>query len=384
MSWWHIFTREIKQMFITDRRRAIFLFGASLAYLFLFSLLYGTHTVKAIPLVIYDQDQTQFSRSLIQAFDDSERFQIVSYVTTQDDMENALHEKEAYAALDIPQKFTQDAKSAHSSTVLLLADGSNIIITNTITSAAQEIIAAFSRETGARLTEINNVQLPSMAFNKAGPIDLRLRVLNNPTQSYLSFFVLGLSMAAFQQGIFLAVGASILSEYQNPDELKNAHPLSIMTGKLFPYWISASLAFFITVIAAIYFFEIPGKASMISLFFLSAAFIFAAIGFSAFIASICNNELTFTRISIAYTVPAFVLSGYTWPQEAMDTVGKIISYTFPLSYFSNTFRELMIAGYSPVLYRNIFILFLFGFVFTSIAMLCYIRRTKQIHSVPNC
>lgn len=384
MSWWHIFTREIKQMFITDRRRAIFLFGASLAYLILFGLLYGTHTVKAIPLVIYDEDQTQFSRSLIQAFDDSERFQIVSYVTTQDEMENELREKEAYAALDIPQKFTQDTKSAHSSTVLLLADGSNIIITNTITSSAQEIIAAFSRETGTRLTEINNGQLPSMAFNRAGPIDFHLRVLNNPTQSYLSFFVLGLSMAAFQQGIFLAVGASILSEYQNPAELKNAHPLGIMTGKLFPYWISASLAFFITVIVAIYFFEIPGKASMISLFFLSAAFIFAAIGFSAFIASICNNELTFTRISIAYTVPAFVLSGYTWPQEAMDTVGKIISYTFPLSYFSNTFRELMIAGYSPVLYRNIFILFLFGLVLTSIAMLCYIRRTKQIYSAPNC
>ncbi len=384
MSWRHIFTREIKQMFITDRRRAIFLFGASLAYLILFSLLYGTHTVKAIPLVIYDEDQTQFSRSLIQAFDDSERFQIVSYVATQDEMEYELREKEAYAALDIPQKFTQDAKSAHSSTVLLLADGSNIIITNTITSSAQEIMAAFSRETGTRLTEINNGQLPSMAFNRAGPIDFRLRVLNNPTQSYLSFFVLGLSMAAFQQGIFLAVGASILSEYQNPGELKNARPLDIMTGKLFPYWISASLAFFITVIVAIYFFEIPGKASMISLLFLSAAFIFAAIGFSAFIASICNNELTFTRISIAYTVPAFVLSGYTWPQEAMDTVGKIISYTFPLSYFSNTFRELMIAGYSPVLYRNIFILFLFGLVLTSIAMLCYIRRTKQIYSAPNC
>jgi ABC-2 type transport system permease protein len=383
MNWWHILKREIRHMFITDRRRAIFLFGASLAYLTLFSLLYGTHTVKAVPLVIYDEDQTQFSRSLIQAFDDSERFQIVGYVTTQDDMENALHEKEAYAAVHIPKKFAQDAKSVRSSTVLLIADGANIIITNTVTSSAQEIIATFTKETGAGLTEINNGQLPSMSLNETGPIDFRLRVLNNPTQSYLSFFVLGLSMAAFQQGIFLAVGASILSEYQNPSELKNAHPLGIMAGKLFPYWISATIAFFLTVIAAIYFFEIPGKTSMISLFFLSTTFIFAAIGFSAFIASICNNELTFTRISIAYTVPAFVLSGYTWPQEAMDTIGKTISYTFPLSYFSNTFRELMIAGYSPFLYRNSFILFLFGLVFTSFAMVCYIRRIKQIHRTAN-
>jgi ABC-2 type transport system permease protein len=383
MNWWHILKREIRHMFITDRRRAIFLFGASLAYLILFSLLYGTHTVKAVPLVIYDEDQTQFSRSLIQAFDDSERFQIIDYVTTQDDMEKVLHEKEAYAAVHIPKKFAQDAKSVRSSTVLLIADGANIIITNTVTSSAQEIIATFAKETGARLTEMNNGQLPSTAANTIGPIDFRLRVLNNPTQSYLSFFVLGLSMAAFQQGIFLAVGASILSEYQNPDKLKNAHPLSIITGKLFPYWFAATIAFFLTETAAVHFFEIPGKASMISLFFLSTTFIFAAIGFSAFIASLCNNELTFTRISIAYTVPAFVLSGYTWPQEAMDTIGKTISYTFPLSFFSNTFRELMIAGYSPYLYRNSLILLLFGLVFTLFAMVCYIRKIKQIHRTAN-
>jgi ABC-2 type transport system permease protein len=379
MNWWHILKREIRQMFITDRRRAIFLFGASLAYLILFSLLYGTHTIKAVPLVIYDEDQTQFSRSLIQAFDDSERFQIVAYVTTQDDMENVLREKEAYAAVHIPIKFAQDTKSGRSSTVLLMADGENILIANTVTTASQEIIAAFAKETGAKLTETNNGQLPSMALHKTGPIDFRLRVLNNPTQSYLSFFVMGLCMAAFQQGVLLAVGASIMNEYQNPGELENAHPLGIMAGKLFPYWISGTLAFFITVIVAIHLFQIPGKASLASLFFLSAAFLFAAVSFSAFIASLCNNELTFTRISIAYTVPAFVLSGYTWPQEAMDTVGKTISYIFPLSYFSNTVRELMIAGYSPFLYRNSLILLLTGAALTGIATVCYIRRLKQFH-----
>ncbi|AIF50978.1 ABC transporter permease [Pelosinus sp. UFO1] len=383
MNWWHIFKREIRQMFFTDRRRAIFLFGASLAYLILFSLLYGTHTVKAVPLVIYDEDQTQFSRLLIQAFDDSERFQIIGYVTTQDDMEDVLHEKEAYAAIHIPEKFAQEAKSGRSSTVLLMADGANIIITSTVTGAAQEIIASFSKEVGARLSETNAGQLPPMALDKTSPIDLRLRVLNNPTQSYLSFFVLGLSMASFQQGVFLAIGASLLSEYQTPGDLKNAHPLHILIGKLLPYWILATLAFFITIIIAIDLFGIPGKASFTSLLLLSANFIFAAIGFSAFIASICNNELTFTRISIAYTVPAFILSGYTWPQEAMDTIGKTLSYALPLTYFSNTVRELMVAGYSPFLYHNSFILFLFGLVFTSIATLCYIRKIKQIHNTAN-
>lgn len=380
MNWLAIFKREIRHMFISDRRRAIFIFGASLAYLMLFSLLYGTHTVKYVPLVIYDEDQTQFSRSLIQAFDDSERFNIIAAITTQDEMEYLLREKAAYAAIHIPKNFTRDVKFGRSSTVLLLADGGNIIITNTITNAAQEILANFSTETGAKLTEIGSGQLPTKAQKQTTPIEFRLRVLNNPTQSYLSFFVIGLAMASFQQGIFLAVGASIISEYEHPTDLTNCPNLSIIVGKLVPYLLSATLAFFITIITAIYAFAIPFKGSLTSLLLLAGAFIFAAIGFSTFIASLCDKELTFTRLSIAYTIPAFVLSGYTWPQEAMDIIGKTISYTFPLSYFSNTLRELMIAGYSPALYINTCILLLMGILFTSMGSIYYIKKLKGLQS----
>lgn len=380
MNWRQIFRRELYQMFITDRERVVFIFLASLAYLILFSLLYGTHTIKAVPVVIYDEDQTQFSRTLIQAFADSEKLQIISYVTSQEIMEQALKEKEAYAAVHIPQKFTQNVKSGYSSTVLVMTNGSNILIANTVTTAAQEIISAFSRKTSSRLVEITSSQMPAIAENKASPVDFRLRVLNNPTQSYLYYFVLGLSLAAFQQGIFQAVGASLQSEYQNPDELKSAHPLSIIAGKLLPYWLSAIMAFFITIAAAICLFEIPGKASLLSLLLLASAFILAAVSFSAFLAAICDSDLTFARISIAYTVPSFVLSGYTWPQQAMDTLGKTLSYTFPLSYFSNTVRELMIAGYSPDLWKHSGILLLMGILLTGMTTICYrhkLRNCKQ-------
>jgi ABC-2 type transport system permease protein len=379
MNLGYVLKREIRDIFITDPRRALFLLGASLAYLILFSILYSTHTVNTVPLVIYDEDQTQFSRLLIQALDDSERFQIISYVTSQDDMEHVLHEKEAYAAVHIPKKFNQDAKFGRSSTLLLMVDGSNIIITNTVTNAVQEIVATFAKETAAKLVEINNGQMPNIAINTVGPIDFRLRVLNNPTQSYISFFVIGLALAAFQQGIFLSVGAGIQSEYQKSTDWKNVHPLAIMAGKLLPYFFLALIAFFLTIIVGVKLMALPCKTSITTLFLLSAAFVLAAVGFSALLASICNNELTFTRISIAYTVPAFVFSGYTWPQEAMDTLGKTISYTFPLSYVSNTVRELMVAGYSPVVYRNSLILFLIGIALTAMATVCYIRRLKHLN-----
>lgn len=378
MKVWLFLKQEIWKIFITDRRRAIFILGAPLAYLFLFSLLYNTSTINAVPVVIYDEDQTQLSYSLIQIVDDSERFKIVNYAISQDEMESALHEKEAFAAIHIPKNFAKDAKLGHSATVLLMVNGSNIIITNTITNSVQEMISGFNKETAKKLLEAKSGQMPYFASNKVGAIDFRLRVLNNPTQSYLYFFVIGLALAAFQQGVFLAVGASILSD-RNSEMIKNANPFIMIITKLLPYYILALFAFFITIFFAVHLFKLPCKAPLSSLFLLSSAFTSAAVGLSAFLASICKSELTFTRISIIYTVPAFVFSGYTWPQAAMDTFSQVISYAFPLTYVSNTVRELMLAGYSPVLYQNSFILFLFGIILTIIAILCYIHSLKHVN-----
>lgn len=378
MNWRSLLNREMRQIFITDPRRAIFILGASLAYLVLFSILYSTSSVNSVPLVIYDEDQTQFSRLMIQALNDSERFQIVNYALSQDEMEHALHEKKAYAAIHIPFKFARDAKLGHSASVLLMVNGSNIIITNTVTNAAQEVISAFSQATAANILEAKSAQMPYLAANKAGAIDLRLRVLNNPTQSYLSFFVIGLAMAALQQGIFLAVGASIRS-VDHLAELKDSNPLLVIFTKLLSYYVLAFIAFLVTLLVAVKLVGLPCRAPLYQLFLLAAAFILAAIGFSAFLASLCRTELTFTRISIAYTVPAFVLSGYTWPQEAMDAFTQLLSYFFPLTYVSNSVRELMIAGSSPVLYRNAFVLFAAGAILTGLAMRYYIQRLKGIN-----
>ena len=189
MSLWPLLKRELHQMFITERKRAVFLFGASLAYLLLFSLLYGSNTIKEVPIVICDEDQTQFSRTLLQTFADSERFRIVSQVSRQEDLEFLLHEKTVFAALHIPEKFTQNAKSGHTSPILLLTDGANILIANTVTTTAQEIITSFAKDTGTRFNEATLSQLPDSALHKSAPVELRLRVLNNPTQSYCNFVI---------------------------------------------------------------------------------------------------------------------------------------------------------------------------------------------------
>ena len=378
MNIWQIFKREVHYIFVKDRRRANFIFGASIAYLLIFGLLYGPQVVTNVPLVIYDEDQSQLSRSLVQAFADSERFQIISQPASQEEIEYLLHEQIAYAAIHIPHDFSQNVTAGRSSPVLLIASGLNLVITNTITTATQEILLTFNQEVSTKLGEQVGLS-PILAQNKTAPLQIALRVLNNPTLSYLNFFVIGLAMAAFQQGIFLSVGASIISEYHNLRELAEVHPMQVMIGKLLPYFLFASLSFFLTLLIASKVFDIPCKGDLFSLFCLAMAFTLTAIGFSSLIASFCTSEITFTKLSLTYSIPAFTLSGYIWPLASMDGMSQIFAYTFPLFYFSDAVREIMLAGYSPALYHNILILLLLGLTLISLSTFVYTRKRQGIH-----
>lgn len=378
MNWKEIFLRELRYIFVLDRRRAIFILGASLAYLFLFSALYSTHTINHIPFAVFDEDQTALSRQLVQGLDDSERTYITSYAASQEELEAALREKKVYAGLYIPQDFAKHVKMGDSANVLLMLNGSNIMITNFASGAVQEVVKGLSSQTAAKLAESTNGQLPYSAENKTTPISFTLRVLNNPTQSYLVFFVIGLAIAAFQQGIFLAVGAAVQADKHLFPPCTRATALTLVCVKLLPYFFLSITAFFLTIFTAVHVIGIPCVIPLSHLLLPSIAFSFAAIGFSALLAAVCRDEVAFTRISIFYTVPAFILSSYTWPIEAMDPAIQSLPYVFPLFYVSNTVRDLLLSGYSPSLYQNSFVLFSMGFACILLAALyCRLYADKQ-------
>lgn len=371
-----IIQRELRQLFITDRRRASFLFGASLAYLLLFGLLYAPHVINQIPLVILDEDQTQFSRTLTQAFADSEKFRVVAQATTLDELEHLIDERQAYAAIHIPRDLSREVKAGRSAVVPLLIDGSNIVITNSVSSTAQEIMWNFMKQSGTSLMEGRGL-LPQLAESRVSPVSLVFRILHNPTLSYQAFFVIGLAVAALQQGIFLSIGASILGE-KNSQDLSGLPASRWLTGKLLPYGIAATIAFGLTISVAVHVLDLPLKGSLTSLLLLAASFIFTAIGFSTTIALLCDTEATLTRLSVIYTVPCFVLSGYTWPLEAMDNVSQLLSTLFPYTFMATTIRELMIAGHSPALAANIGKLLFTGVICYGLASWLY-RRQSNTH-----
>ena len=367
--------RELMNAFVQDVRRAIFLFGAAAAYLILFGILYYPGVVKDIPTVICDESHTAYSRALTKHFTDTDSFSVVRGVSDEEEARQMMREKQAYTAIIIPQDFARQILTGQSSQVLVMMNGANIITTNISSTAASDVINAFNDRVAARQAALRTSGDEGMLSRRISPIHTSLRVLNNPTQSYMMFFMLGLAMAAMQQGIFLAIGAAVQGDIRDIS-LKQTSPWKVLAVKLGVYWVLSILSFSLICFLA-YILGIPDRASVSSLFALSGTFSFTALSLGLMGASLFHNELQYVRASVMYTVPAFIFGGYTWPMEAMDPVTQAAASLFPMAWLSNAIRELFLSGHFARLEQNICVLFIMGMVFLVIGSVLYCRRMKD-------
>lgn len=366
--------RELANAFLHDARRAIFLFGAATAYLILFGILYYPGVVKEIPTVVCDEEHTAYSRLLTRQVDDDERLGLVRVVADEGEARDMLRRKEVYAAVIIPADFSHDILNGRSAKVLFMLNGANIITTNIATTAGNDIVNTFNTRFAARQAALRTSGDEQMLKKRILPVETTLRVLNNPTQSYMMFFVTGLAMAAMQQGFFLAIGAAVQGDFKDTEGLKGAPKAAVLVVKVAVYWLLSVLSFALVCVIS-YGLGIPDRASVMALLTLASAFSFAAVSLGLFASSLFHNELQFVRASIMYTVPAFIFGGYTWPLEAMDPVTQVVAQAFPMAWMSNAVRELFLSGHLATLSYNLTVM---GVIFLSLGSWIFLHKIDGV------
>ena len=375
----HLIKRELFFLFKADKRRAVFLILAASAYLIFFSILYQQGSVTEIPTIVLDQNNSALSRKIVQCIDDSDTFHVVDMPLNLEEFQHKMSHGKELAGFIIPTDFNKEAESGRSTQILLVVEGSNLLITSSSSIGAMEILQTFSKEKGIHLLE-KNVSLASLeATQKVEPVSFSYRVLGNQTRNYMYYLVLGLFLAAFQQGLFIGIGASFLYKFQGiaAKELE-LNWLMRYVAKISPYLILGICGYGLAIFLSYFVFHFPFNNALYEMLTLGAAFAFAIINIGGVIANLVRNELTYNRICIAYVVPAFILSGCTWPVEGMVKPIQKLSSLSPLTYMATTFRELFLNGHSSHWQQNTFILCFIGLAAFFFAAYLYNRRIKMI------
>lgn len=379
MTWWQIAYCEIRS--IIDKRPKLLLsmFVIPIFYLLLFGNLFSGNSIDHIPLVICDESQTYLSRQLTQRFEDSDRFSLIAYVDSEEELEAYLYKKKAMVGIGIPQNFNRDVKTGVTSQVLIDVDGTNLMATNIAMIAAEEVLEGLSKQVAVKLLENQTGVLLQAAIHKIVPVELRTRLLHNPTLDYQLFFLFGLLMTSFQMSLFIPNAISMLIEYKSGQYL-SCSPFHVVLGKILPFFLTGTCAYGVLLTIEVHVFHLPAKGNVFELFLLGSGFVFAMTALSSLIISFFSNLLLFYRMAIASSVPIFILSGFTWPLKAMPFLIQKIAALLPFTYLGDNLRSLMLAGQAPHLYQDIAVLYTYGTVMLGVSIYRYkkIRALKQV------
>ncbi|MEK8129324.1 ABC transporter permease [Paenibacillus filicis] len=368
-----VIAAEWKEIF-RDRRLFLILFFVPVMYLFLFGSLYTSHKVTKMTTIVMDQDQSPLSRQMVQAFDESETFQVTMEAHSEQEVEQAISSGKARVGIFIPSRFEASLKQGHTLPLMTWVDGSNMLYSNSATKGANEVITTFSMGLSAKKLQLQQGLQDEQVANVLSPIPFRYRVLYNPTFNYSDFMMYGLLGAILQQVLFLGISLTVTREKDRGTwgvfAAWRKDPWKIAYAKTVPYFIINVFNTTVAMLIASYAFKAPLMGSLLAGLAVVLAFTFAVCGIGYLISLFSSNQLGATQTAMLIAVPSFLLSGFTWPFEAMPKALQVLGHLLPLTYFLDGMRSVFVkAGdYSSITY-DCLALGMMGLVTFFIAML---------------
>ncbi|HHW36495.1 MAG TPA: ABC transporter permease [Bacillales bacterium] len=359
----HIINEEWRNIF-SDKRLFAVLFLIPILYTAMFGYLYSDHRVAEMDTVIVDQDHSQLSQKIVQAFDETESFNVIQLLNSEAEIQPLLEAGKAKVAIVIPNNMFNKVLRGEEAPILTMIDGSNMLISNAATKAANEVIANFNFGTAAKKlaqNEFNSEQI-QLTFQS---IPFRTRVLYNGTFNYSTFLVYGLMGVALQQVLLLGLSLTVTRDKEkgNWNRFKEWRecPWRIAYAKSAPYFLIGIFNFITTFLVAIYGFGLPSNGSLFSAMGLAVSFTFALLGIGYLSSLFSANQVGATQITMLIAVPSFLLSGFTWPFEAMPKLISVIGHLLPLTYFVDGVRNIFIKGVGfELIWKDCLILLLMG------------------------
>lgn len=139
----------------------------------------------------------------------------------------------------------------------------------------------------------------------------------------------------------------------------------LVAGKVIPYFILGMLSMTICVAVSVIGYGLPLRGSWLLLGFVSALFLFCALGFGLLVSTLCKSQLIASQVAItAGFLPAYILSGFLFEISSMPHWIQVLTNFIPAKYFVQCLQTLFLVGNVwELLIRNMIPMFLIGLFF---------------------
>jgi len=307
-----------------DRRTLVLLILMPMMQLMIYG--YGINTdVKHLSTYVYDQDQTYLSRRLVDAFSESEYFDVKVKTTSLEQAYKALDKGLAQSVLIIPPHFTGDLLKKKGAQVQMIIDGTDSTPATVALNSSQAIINAFMQEQGL---------IPVQVL----PIDFRPRLWYNPDLKSTYFMLPGLVGLVLQFLVPMITATAIVREKErgNIEQLlvTPIKPYQLILGKIIPY-IFIGIFIASSVVAVMhYLFVVPIHGSVITLFFMTLIFLIVCLGIGLWASTVADNQQQASQLVMFFAMPSILLSGFIFPPGCHAHVGARYQLFYSHDLFS--------------------------------------------------
>ena len=336
----YIIQKEFKQIFRNKGMLPI-IFILPLLQLVILSNA-ATFEVKNIKFGYIDNDHSSTSRALIEKFNASTYFDVLTDFTSEANASSAMLNGEIDVVLEIPRHFArnlQKEKYVNVGVTINAIDGAaagveNVYITQIIQSYNKNIRTDLAQISDAQIQPVNIDTIPLFWYNE--------------TLNYKTFMVPGILVLLVTMITLFLSGMNIVREKEiGTLEQINVTPIKksqFIIGKLFPFWVIGMALLSIGLIIAKIIFDVPMVGSLLLMYVYTSIYILVILGIGLFISNFTDTQQQAMFIAWFFVVIFILMSGLFTPIESMPKWAQIITEFNPIKYYVEVMRMVMLKG----------------------------------------
>jgi ABC-2 type transport system permease protein len=315
-------------------------------------------TVADLPIAVQDLDDSPASRTLVDAFRQSNTFRIVPFSVDRQP-ETAFTSNQARAALIIPARFGRDIARGVSSPVQMLIDASDSNTARLISGYATEVTSAWNANNGAGA--------------QTAPVTAAIRFWYNPGRSSKKFYGPGIFVLALSLFPPLLATLATAKEGEQKTILQvyvssiSAH--EFLLGKILTFMVVAFCECLLLLTLLFTYFGLNFAGDPTPFIVGTILYAFCVSSFGTLIGSaIPNQAAAMQAVALGGFLLVFMLSGLIFPIQNIPVQIRWLSNFIWGRYYIDIVRDALLEGGGwPAQWWKVIIIGFTGSVFYTIA-----------------
>jgi len=314
---------------IRDPMRVVANFAVPVFVMFIFSS--GlTLDIKNIPFVSLDYDNSTESRQYIDSYINSDYYRYLGNVYSSQKAESMLKSNKARFYIEIPSNFSRNLLSGNGSQVAIFIDGTQPFMAENINGYVQ----------GTHMVYLKNKAIENYGIDISGNYEIKSRYWYNQAFESKFSFVPGIIVIILMVIPAIMTALSIAKEKET-GTISNfyATPLTkleFLIGKQLIYIIIFIITYFILLLIAVSFYNVPIKGNLLLLTLCAIVYIFSTTAIGLLVSSFVKTQISGLLITLIMTmIPAFTYSGLLSPVSSLPENGRLMARLYPTLYFMN-------------------------------------------------